>query len=304
MERAIDEGWNQYNRTAGTLPLVNKVAEKYGPLLGRKIDPLKEVLVTSGAGGALNSFIQALINPGDDLVVMEPQYPMYIDHTLLSGGKMNTVPLDYSKGTWRFNPDQLHKALSNPASKVFVMNSPHNPTGKVFTREEQEIVTEILDDCPHVITLSDEVYNFATFDDREHVPFATLGDNWHRTVSIYSGGKFFNATGWKIGWAIAPEKLIHLGGVVANTTFYCFNTPGQVAFSYSLDEAEKPFTTTIDGVTKETTYKAEVGWTFESCRNYLQKELSKLSLPWEILECEGGYFLMADVSKCQTLVPA
>ena len=104
-----------------------------------------------------------------------------------------------------------------------------------------QAISEILDEFPEVVTLSDEVYDFLTFDGRKHIPFATVGNNWERTVSIYSGGKLFNATGWKVGWTIAPERLIHLGGVIANTTFYCFSVPGQEAMSNALDFVEKPY---------------------------------------------------------------
>ena len=87
-------------------------------------------------------------------------------------------------------------------------------------------ISDILDDCPHVLTLSDEVYEFLTFDGLTHTHFATVGNNWNRTVSIFSAGKLMNATGWKIGWVIGPERLVFHGCIVANTVFYCFNTPG------------------------------------------------------------------------------
>jgi len=149
------------------------------------------------------------------------------------------VPLKLSEedGVWKFDPDVLRAELSKPTTKVFCFNTPHNPTGKVFTVEEMQQISDILDDCPHVVVLSDEVYDFLTFDGMEHTNFATIGNNWNRTLSIFSGGKLLNATGWKIGWTIGPERLIYHGGVIANTIFYCFNTPGQVAFANSLEKA-------------------------------------------------------------------
>ena len=89
-----------------------------------------------------------------------------------------------------------------------------------------------------MLVLSDEVYDFLTFDDTTHSCFASVGNNWDRTVSIFSGGKLFSCTGWKIGWAIGPKKLIYNGGIISNTVFYCFNTPGQVAMSHSLGKIE------------------------------------------------------------------
>ena len=236
---AMQAGHNQYTRTFGIPTLVNKIAEVYGPKLGREINAMKEILVTQGANGALCAFINAFVNPGDEVVSFEPMFPLYLDHTefATSGGQITGVPLRLVDGIWKFDAAELRAALSKPTCKVFVFNTPHNPTGKVFTREEIQEISDILDDCPHVLTLSDEVYDFATFDGRTHVSFATVGNNWDRTISIFSGGKLFNATGWKVGWTIGPERLLHHGRIVANTVFYCFNTPGQVAMANSLDKA-------------------------------------------------------------------
>ena len=127
-----------------------------------------------------------------------------MDQVEMAGGKTRTVTLKCIDKKWSFNPDELRAALKRPEVKVFILNSPHNPTGKVFTIEEMQIISDILDECPHVITLFDAVYETLTFDDHKHHNFAAIGHNWDRTISVYSGGKFFSATGWKIGWAIGP----------------------------------------------------------------------------------------------------
>ena len=113
--------------------MVNKVAEIYGAHMGVKLNPLTEVLGTLGANGSLHSFIQGWLNPGDELVTFEPMFPMYLDHIEMSGGRLRAVPLNYSDKEWMFNPEELRKALSAPNVKVFIFNSPHNPTGKVFS---------------------------------------------------------------------------------------------------------------------------------------------------------------------------
>ena len=95
-----------------------------------------------------------------------------------------------------------------------ILNSPHNPTGKVFDIKELEIISEILNDFPEVLVIADEVYEFLTFDNRKHHYFASIGDNWTRTVTIFSGGKLFCCTGWRIGWVIGPEPLLRLGGII------------------------------------------------------------------------------------------
>lgn len=139
---------------------------------------------------------------------------------------MKTVPLRCDEeDRWTFDPEELRKVLSRPKAKVLILNSPHNPTGKVFSRHEMEVITEILESLPHIVVLSDEVYGDLAFDGREHIPFASIGNNWERTVTLYSGGKLFNCTGWKVGWSIGPSSLIRLGALISNTITYTQNTP-------------------------------------------------------------------------------
>ena len=142
------------------------------------------------------------------MVVFEPCFPMYLDHLEVAGGVLKTVPLESDEdGNWVFDSQLLIDTLS-AHTKILMINTPHNPTGKAFTREELEEITDILEYFPNCVVVADEVYDFLTFDDIEHVSFASIGDNWQRTVSIYSGGKLFNATGWKVGWAIGPERIL------------------------------------------------------------------------------------------------
>ena len=285
MMDAIDNGHNQYCRTFGSLALNQAIADIYGPKLNQKLDPLSNILVTAGANGALSSFIQALINPGDEFVCFEPCFPMYLDHLQISGGVLKTVPLEVdSAKDWAFDPELFRKSLSSK-TRLLLLNNPHNPTGKCFSRHELETITEILQDFPDCMVLCDEVYDFLTFDGKEHVRFATIADNWKKCVTVYSGGKLFNATGWKIGWAIAPPKLLKLGGILNNTTFYCINHPGQIAIANSLPLAQGEF---ISNAQKQ----------FTEVRDYLTKEVSEMDLPWEPLPSQSGYFMMADIRKC------
>jgi len=205
----------------GHLLLVEEIAKYYGPKLGREIDPLSEICVTQGANGSLSPIIQAMANPGDEVVYFEPTFPMYLDHMQLAGVKEKSVPLHVNKdGDWVFNPDELRAAFSNK-TKLLILNSPHNPTGKCFTREELELISDVLDEYPDCFVLSDEVYDFLTFDNLKHIPFSTIRDNWLRTITVYSGGKLLNATGWKVGWMIGPQKLVYLASILSNTTYYC-----------------------------------------------------------------------------------
>ena len=290
MMQAIDEGHNQYCRTFGHPNLVQAISEIYGPKMGRELDPLKNILVTMGANGALSSYIQAFINPGDEFITFEPCFPMYLDHVQIAGGVLKTVPLEVNdKKDWTFDPDILRKALTKK-TRLLLLNTPHNPTGKCFSREELELITDILKDYPDCMVLCDEVYDFLTYDGKEHVRFASIGDNWNKCVTVYSGGKLFNATGWKVGWVIGHPKLVRLGGILNNTSFYCVNTPAQVAMANALPMAEGAY---VNNAIKE----------FSQVRDFLTSELIEMDLPWEPLPAQSGYFLMADVTKCRDMIP-
>lgn len=245
------------------------------------------------------AYINAYCNAGDELVTFEPMFPLYLDHVEMAGAKTIGVGLYYEDGGWKYSLDKLREALGRPKVKIFLFNTPHNPTGKVFTQAEMEEISAVLDEFPHILILTDEVYEMLAFDGREHLQLATVGNNWDRTVSIFSGGKLLNATGWKIGWTIGPQRLIHLGGVIGNTVYYCFNTPGQVAIGASLDHADAP------GYNAETgkSYKEDLKDLFVHTRDYMTRELKASGLPLEVLNCEGGYFLMCDISKFRDHVP-
>ena len=159
------------------------------------------------------------------------------------------------------------------------------------------MISDILDEFPDCKVLSDEVYDFLTFDNVEHIPFASIRDNWRKTITVYSGGKLLNATGWKVGWAIAPPYLLRLGGIMNNTTFYCQNTPAQVAMSNSLDLVDQP---SYNG---QLSFVEDAKSKFEEVRDFLATEIREMDMPWKPLPCQSGYFLMADVSECRSLVP-
>ena len=147
---------------------MKKIAEVYGKRLGHDLDPMKNVLVTLGANASLATFINALCNQGDEVVTFCPMFPTYADHVEVSGAKLNSIPLEYKNGKWTFDADILRAALSRESCKMFIFNTPHNPTGKVFTKDEIQQISDILDDFPQVVTLSDEVYDFLTFDGLTH----------------------------------------------------------------------------------------------------------------------------------------
>ncbi len=142
----------------------------------------------------------------------------------MAGATYKPVPLELVDGNWTFNRAKFKEAL-NSKTKILILNNAHNPTGKIFSREELELITNILAAYPKVVVISDDVYEYLTFDGKQSTLFASLGSNFDRTVSVFSGGKLFSATGWKVGWAIGPSDIINAASVISTTTIYCVNAP-------------------------------------------------------------------------------
>ena len=166
--------------------------------------------------------------------MFEPYYTSYVNYIEFAGGNIKTAPIINHNGKWEYDFETFEKLIT-PKTKVVIITNPHNPTGKIFTKQELEKLTTILDKHPQIIVVSDDVYYFLTYDNREHHLFANIGDNYNKTISIFSAGKMLNATGWKVGWAIGPQDLIRNTALVHEAAVFNNNVPGQVAFAMSLD---------------------------------------------------------------------
>ncbi len=201
--RALREGWNQYAVTFGQPRLRQAIAAKTEAYNHFPVDPDTEVTVVCGATEGMIATLKALINPGDEVVIFEPFYENYGPDTLLSGATPRYVTL--YPPDWRFDPDELAAAF-NPRTKAVVMNTPNNPTGKVFTRAELEVIAELCQrwDC---YCVSDDIYEHILYDGAEHVSMASLPGMKERSIIINSVSKTYSATGWRVGWVIAPAEV-------------------------------------------------------------------------------------------------
>ncbi len=231
---AVRDGFNQYPPGPGVPELRQAVADHRKKWYGLAYDPDGEVLVTVGATEAIAAAVLALCEPGDEVVVFEPYYDSYAAAVALAGAVRRPVTLRVDAGRFTFDPAELAAAIG-PRTRAILVNSPHNPTGTVFNRQELEAIAEVCRERD-LIAISDEVYEHLTFDGVEHVPLATLPGMRERTVMISSAGKSFSVTGWKTGWICAPAPLV--GAVQAVKQFLTFTAaaPWQLAVAYGLRE--------------------------------------------------------------------
>jgi N-succinyldiaminopimelate aminotransferase len=221
---AIRQGHNQYPPGRGIQPLRDAVAEHQRHFYGLDFDPAGEVLVTAGATEALAGTILSLCEVGDEVVMFEPYYDAYPALVAMAGATHRVVPL--RPPTWSFDPDDLRRAIT-ARTRILVVNTPHNPTGKVFGRDELDLIAAVCRDHD-LIAVTDEVYEHLVFEG-EHLPLAAFEGMRDRTVTISSAAKTFSVTGWKIGWACATPPLISAVQTAKQFLTFAGGTPLQHA---------------------------------------------------------------------------
>eukprot|EP00659_Diplonema_papillatum_P020636 gene20636-31795_t len=282
---AIKDDHNQYTRPAGHPVLVDVLAKHYSPKFGREIIPETEIAVVGGATNAIFSAVMALVDPGDEVVCIEPYFDAPKIATDLMGAKTIGVPLraDWaqSSGDWKLDMDELAAALSD-RTKLLVLNTPHNPTGKVFSREELQAISELVQKYPKLVVLSDEVYEYMVYEG-EHVRIGSLPGMWERTLSVYSAGKTFSATGWRVGYVFGPAPLVVPLVRVHQASNFCTPTVLQVATASALKEAER------------INYFDDLQKMMKGKRDKLADLLRMANL--EPIVPEGGYFMLCDTTK-------
>ena len=201
--RHMRAGRNQYAPMQGVLPLREAIAAKYEALYGRRYDPDTEVTVTSGGTEAIFDAVAAVVHPGDEVIMLEPCYDSYVPAAVLNGGVPKIVSM--KPGTYEIDWDAVRKAVT-PRTRLLMINSPHNPTGAVITRDDIRALQSLVHDTG-IFIASDEVYEHIIFDGIRHESLARYDDLAAHTFVIGSFGKTFHTTGWKIGYAVAPARL-------------------------------------------------------------------------------------------------
>jgi N-succinyldiaminopimelate aminotransferase len=231
---AIAAGINQYPPGRGIQPLRQAISDHAQRHYGLDYDPETEVLVTTGATEALAAAILAFVDPGDEVIALEPFYDSYAASIDLAGG--TRVGVGLFGPDFKLDHEELRAAVS-PRTKALLINSPHNPTGVVLSRDDLAEIARLA--VAHdVLVICDEVYEHLTFDDAEHVPLAGFSGMRDRTVRISSSGKTFSATGWKIGWAQGTPELITEITAVKQFLTYVSGAPFQPAVARALNEGD------------------------------------------------------------------
>lgn len=275
-KRAIDEGYgNQYPPAHGVPELRHAIAAHQARFYGLTIDPATDVVVGTGASEILGAALLALVDRDDEVVMFEPWFDIYVAGVSLAGGRRVGVPM--TGPDLRPDIDALRDRVT-PKTRVIIVNSPHNPTGLVFTRDELLAIAEIAvaNDC---IVISDEAYEHLWFDDHEHIALATLPGMFDRTITIGSGGKTFSFTGWKVGWATGPRELIAAVRVVRQHLSYVSGGP----FQYAMAE----------GLALPDQYFREVRASLSARRDLLSGGLSELG--FGVVASQGTYYVTTDV---------
>ncbi|TPX69743.1 hypothetical protein SpCBS45565_g02148 [Spizellomyces sp. 'palustris'] len=282
---------HQYTRSEGHIRLAKALSAFYEDKLGRSLNPLTEIVTAVGACEAIYSTIQAFINPGDEVILMQPFYDSYPASVTLAGGIPVMVslrpPSDRSSKTsddWKLDFDEIRRAIKPGKTKMIIVNNPHNPVGKVFTREELEAIAQIATEYD-LLVLADEVYETLVYTDSVAplIKFASLPGMFERTITVGSVGKMFGVTGWKIGWAVGAPDIIRSIWMVHQYVPFSVVTPLQEATAVCLEEAA------INGYFERT--RAE----YQQLRDKLHTMLSSVGLTPALPH--GGYFILADTSS-------
>ena len=276
MNKYMKEGFNQYAPMQGVLKLRERIAEKMSTLYSASYHPEKEITITAGGTQALYTAITAIIREGDEVIVLEPAYDSYVPAIVLAGGIPIHVHLQAPD--FRINWNEVKK-LINQRTRMIIINTPQNPTGSILTAKDMQQLEKITLNSD-IIILSDEVYEHIIFDGYEHQSIARYPKLAERSFIVYSFGKTYHATGWKMGYCLAPEKLMTEFRKVHQFQVFSVNTPLQHALAEFM---------------LNTNHYAGLNTFYQQKRDYFLKLL--MDSKFKPLPCSGSYFQLLDYSK-------
>lgn len=275
--KQLIDGPNQYPPSKGLLSLRQAVAAHAAKFYGLNYDPEDEVLITSGGTEAITGALMAMAGQGDEVVMVEPTYDSYRPMAEAAGATVRAIKL--KPPAWRLEEADL-RAVIGPKTRAILINSPHNPAGRAFSREELEMLARVVMETDAVV-ICDEVYEHLVYDDKPHIPLATLPGMRERCLKVGSAGKIFSLTGWKVGWVCGPRELVSV--VTKAHQFLTFTTSPALQAGVA------------HGLTHEMEFPIALTKRLEKNRDVLAAGLSRLG--FEVQPCEGTYFLTAGITK-------
>ncbi len=271
---AVNGALNQYAPGIGMPAVRQAIAQHAARFYGQTLNPDTEVLVTTGATEGVFAAILGLTDPGDEAIVFEPVYDTYVPNMAMAGVTPRYVPL--RGDNWEFDADELAQAF-NLRTRAIIINTPHNPTGKVFSRDELALIAELCHKH-NVIAITDEVYEHILYDDAIHTRLATLPGMHERTLTISTLGKTFSVTGWKIGWVMGPAALVNAVNQAHQFITYAVASPLQAAAATALN---LPFS-----------FFENLQSSYQSRRDRMVDVLKKVG--FKVFKPAGSYFVMID----------
>jgi len=279
--QAIASDVNQYAITWGAKSLRNAIARQMRLWQRIEVDPEKEITVCCGSTEAMISTLLAVCNPGDEVVIFEPFYENYGPDSILSGAKPKFVklrPPEKENGTWTFDEKELRRAFDK-RTKAIILNTPNNPTGKVFTREELELIRDLCVEFD-VLAITDEIYEHILYDGTEHIAMASLDGMRERTVTINGMSKTYSVTGWRVGWAVAAETITNAIRKVHDFLTVGAPAPFQEAGAAALSLPAE--------------YYAHLAERYRVRRDHLMPALTAAG--FRCFRPQGAYYVMTDIS--------
>jgi N-succinyldiaminopimelate aminotransferase len=276
VDEAIAAGHNQYAPVRGETILREAVAAHAARFYRQEIDPETEISITCGVTEALHSALLSFVDPGDEVIVFEPFYDCYVPGIRMAGG--TPVPVTLHAPSFRFDPKELRAAFS-PQTKALILNSPHNPTGTIFSSDELELIAGLCQEFD-TLAITDEVYEHIVFDEAKHSRLAALPGMKERTLTVGGASKTFSCTGWRIGWVTGPAPLQEALCRLRQFTVFAAPTPLQFAIGAGLRFPDS--------------YFQQVAAYYQARRDYLVDALSACGL--QPTKPAGGFFVLANIA--------
>ncbi|MFK7773795.1 MAG: methionine aminotransferase [Saprospiraceae bacterium] len=276
VNKYLQNGFNQYAPMGGANVLLEKLASKIEKLYGASVNPKTEITITAGATQALFTVITTFVKSGDEVIIIEPAYDSYVPSIEVCGGMV--VPYEMKAPDFKINWEELEKLITSK-TRMLIFNTPHNPTGSILLEDDLKTIERIGEEHD-LIVLSDEVYEHLIFDGQQHQSVLRFPKLFQRSLAVYSFGKTFHATGWKMGYCVAPEHLMQEFRKVHQFNVFCVNSFVQQAIAEYLED--------------ENTY-LNLNNFYQQKRDFFLEKIKNSKL--RPLKCSGTYFQLVDYSE-------